>query len=143
MMRELCFGFGDCRHALPALPRCSWPYLLLTGKNNYFLLTFSSLLVVNFFFSYQIYFCFHFTTGEVRPSQDFFYHCGALARASAFRVGLGVGWAVIAPGLRACPSRSCDGWVCGMGAVGASLVFGLPSCLDRVVAHHTCGFLVY
>ncbi len=31
----------------------------------------------------------------------------------------------IAPGLRACPSRSCDGWVCGLGAVGASLVFGL------------------
>jgi len=50
---------------------------------------------------------------------------GALARASAFRVGLGVGGAVIAPGLRACPSRSCDGWVCGLGAVGASLVFGL------------------
>jgi hypothetical protein len=50
---------------------------------------------------------------------------GALARASAFRVGLGVGGAVIAPGLRACPSRSCDGWVCGLGAVGDSLVFGL------------------
>ena len=50
---------------------------------------------------------------------------GALARASAFRVGLGVGGAVIAPGLRACSSRSCDGWVCGLGAVGASLVFGL------------------
>ena len=49
---------------------------------------------------------------------------GALARASAFRVGLGVGGAVIAPGLRACPSHSCDGWVCGLGAVGASLVFG-------------------
>jgi hypothetical protein len=50
---------------------------------------------------------------------------GALARASAFRVGWGVGGAVIAPGLRACPSRSCDGWVCGFGAVGATLVFGL------------------
>ena len=50
---------------------------------------------------------------------------GALARASAFRVGLGVGGAVIAPGLRARPSHSCDGWVCGLGAVGASLVFGL------------------
>ena len=50
---------------------------------------------------------------------------GALARVSAFRVGLGVAGAVIAPGLRACPSRSCDGWVCGLGAVGASLVFGL------------------
>ncbi len=50
---------------------------------------------------------------------------GALARASAFRVGLGVGGTVIAPGLRTCPSRSCDGWVCGLGAVVASLVFGL------------------
>ena len=50
---------------------------------------------------------------------------GALARASAFRVGLGVGGAVIAPGLRACLSRSCDGWECGLGAVGVSLVFGL------------------
>ena len=50
---------------------------------------------------------------------------GALARASAFRVGLGVGGAVIVPGLRACLSRSCDGWECGLGAVGASLVFGL------------------
>jgi hypothetical protein len=50
---------------------------------------------------------------------------GALARASAFRVGLGVGGAVIAPGLRASSSRSCDGWVCGLGAVGSSLVFGL------------------
>jgi hypothetical protein len=58
---------------------------------------------------------------------------GALVRASVFRVGLGVGGTVIAPGLRACPSRSCDGWVCVLGAVGAScrsesiikLVFGL------------------
>jgi hypothetical protein len=50
---------------------------------------------------------------------------GALVRASAFRVGLGVGGAVIVPGLSACPSHSCDGWVCGLGAVGASLVFGL------------------
>jgi hypothetical protein len=38
-----------------------------------------------------------------------------------------VGEAVIAPGLRAYPSRSCDGWVCGLGAVGASLVFGLAT----------------
>jgi hypothetical protein len=30
---------------------------------------------------------------------------GALERDSALRVGLGVGGAVIAPGLRACPSR--------------------------------------
>jgi hypothetical protein len=50
---------------------------------------------------------------------------GALARASAFRVGLGVSGAIIAPGLRACPSRSCGGWVCCLGVVGASLVFGL------------------
>jgi len=50
---------------------------------------------------------------------------GALARVSVFRVGSGVGGAVIAPGLRACPSHLCDGWVCGLGAVGASLVFGL------------------
>ena len=49
----------------------------------------------------------------------------SLTRVSAFRVGLGVAGAVIAPGLRACPSRSCDGWVCGLGVVGASLVFGL------------------
>jgi hypothetical protein len=46
-------------------------------------------------------------------------------RDSTFRVGLGVGGAVIAPGLRACLSRSCDGWECGLGAVGVSLVFGL------------------
>ncbi len=50
---------------------------------------------------------------------------GALARASAFRVDLGVGGVVIAPGLRSSPSRSCDGWVCGLGAVVSSLVFGL------------------
>ncbi len=39
--------------------------------------------------------------------------------------GFGVGGAVNAPVLRACPSRSCDGWMCVLGAVGASLVFGL------------------
>jgi hypothetical protein len=50
---------------------------------------------------------------------------GALTRSSAFRVGLGVGGAVIVPGFRTCPSRWCDGWVCGLGAVGVSLVFGL------------------
>ena len=45
----------------------------------------------------------------------------------AFRVGLGVGGSVITPGLCARPSYSCDsdGWVCGLGALGASLVFGL------------------
>jgi hypothetical protein len=50
---------------------------------------------------------------------------GALTRVSAFRVGLGVVGSVIVPGLCSCPSRSCDGWVCGLGTVGASLVFGL------------------
>ena len=50
---------------------------------------------------------------------------GALARASALRVGLGVGRAFIAYGSHTRPSHSCDGWVCGLGAVGASLVFGL------------------
>ena len=50
---------------------------------------------------------------------------GALVRDSVFRVGLGVGGAVIAPGLRARPLHSCDGWVCGLGVVGVSLVIGL------------------
>jgi hypothetical protein len=50
---------------------------------------------------------------------------GALVRTSDFRVGLGVGGTVIAPGLRDCPSHSCDGWVCGLGVVDVSLVFGL------------------
>jgi hypothetical protein len=48
-----------------------------------------------------------------------------LVRASDFRVGLGVGGTVIDPGLRACPSHSCDGWVCGLCVVDVSLVFGL------------------
>ena len=50
---------------------------------------------------------------------------GALARALALRVGLGVGGAAVASGSRARPSHSCDGWVCDLGAVGASLIFGL------------------
>ena len=50
---------------------------------------------------------------------------GALARALAFRVGLGVGGAAVASGSRARPSHSCGGWVCGLGAVGASSIFGL------------------
>ena len=50
---------------------------------------------------------------------------GALARASALRVGLGVGGAAVASGSRARPSHSCDGWVCDLGAVGASSIFGL------------------
>ena len=50
---------------------------------------------------------------------------GALARASDFRVGLGVGGAAVASGSRARPSHSCGGWVCDLGVVGASLIFGL------------------
>jgi hypothetical protein len=50
---------------------------------------------------------------------------GALTRASAFRVGLGVGGAAVASGSRPRPSHSCDGWVCDLGAVDASLIFGL------------------
>ena len=36
---------------------------------------------------------------------------GALARALAFRVGLGVSGAAVASGSRTRPSHSCDGWV--------------------------------
>ncbi len=50
---------------------------------------------------------------------------GVLARASALRVGLGVGGAAVASGSRARPSHSRDGWVCDLGAVGASSIFGL------------------
>ena len=50
---------------------------------------------------------------------------GVLTRASVFRVGLGVGGAAVASGSRARPSHSCDGWVCDLGAVGASSIFGL------------------
>jgi hypothetical protein len=46
-------------------------------------------------------------------------------RTSTFRVGLGVSGSIIAPGLRTCPSLSCGGWVCGLGVVAVSLVFGL------------------
>ena len=49
----------------------------------------------------------------------------AFPRTSALNVGLGVGGVVISPGFRACPSRSCDGWVCGLGEVVDSLVFTL------------------
>ncbi len=49
---------------------------------------------------------------------------GALARASALRVGLGVGGAAIASGSRARPSHSCDEWMGDLGAVGASSIFG-------------------
>jgi hypothetical protein len=50
---------------------------------------------------------------------------GARARVSALRVGLGVGGAAVASGSRARPSHSCDGWVCDLGAMGASSIFGL------------------
>ena len=50
---------------------------------------------------------------------------GALVRASALRVGLGVGRALIASGSRTRPSHSCDGWVCDLGVVGALSIFGL------------------
>ena len=50
---------------------------------------------------------------------------GAVVRALALLVGLGVGGAAVASGSCACPSHSCDGWVCGLGAVGALLIFRL------------------
>ena len=48
-----------------------------------------------------------------------------LVRVSTFRVGSGVGGATVASGSSARPSKSCDWRVCGLGAVVASLVFGL------------------
>ena len=50
---------------------------------------------------------------------------GALTRASAFRVGLGVGGAAVVSGSSARPSHSCDWRVRGLGAVGASSILGL------------------
>ena len=50
---------------------------------------------------------------------------GVLARASALRVGLGVGGAAVASGSFSRPSHSCGWRVCDLGAVGASLIFGL------------------
>jgi hypothetical protein len=40
-------------------------------------------------------------------------------------VGLGVGGVAVASGSRTRPSYSCDGWVCDLGAVGDSPIFGL------------------
>ena len=57
----------------------------------------------------------------------------ALTRASTFRVGLDACGAVIAPGLSDRPSHSCDGWVCGLGVVSTSLVFGLVRGTDEVM----------
>jgi hypothetical protein len=48
-----------------------------------------------------------------------------LTRASALSVGLGVGGAAVASGSLTPPSHSCDGWVCDMGVVGVSSIFGL------------------
>ena len=50
---------------------------------------------------------------------------GALTRASALRVVLGVGRALITSGSHTRPSHSCDGWVCDLGVVGVPLIFGL------------------
>jgi hypothetical protein len=50
---------------------------------------------------------------------------GARTRGSALRVGLGVGGTTIASGSHAHPSHSCDGWLCDLGAVGVSSIFGL------------------
>ncbi len=50
---------------------------------------------------------------------------GALARASALSVGLGVGGTDISSGSFDLPSYSCDGWVGGLGGVVASSIFGL------------------
>jgi hypothetical protein len=49
---------------------------------------------------------------------------GSLTRASALRVSLGVGGVVIASGSRARPTHSCDRWVCDLGAVVVSSIFG-------------------
>ena len=48
-----------------------------------------------------------------------------MTRTSGFRVGLGVGRSLFASGSHTRPSHSCDGWVCDLDAVGASLIFGL------------------
>jgi hypothetical protein len=50
---------------------------------------------------------------------------GDLSRVSTFRVDLGVGGSSIVSGSRSHPTHSCDGWVCDLGAVGDSLIFGL------------------
>jgi pSer/pThr/pTyr-binding forkhead associated (FHA) protein len=50
---------------------------------------------------------------------------GALERGSAFRVGLGVSGEVIVSGSCDHPSHSCDGWVCDLGVVDDSSIFGL------------------
>ena len=66
----------------------------------------------------------HFLSAASSPRREAMVG-GALARASALRVGLGVGGAAVASRSRARTSHSCDVWVCDLGAVGASLIFGL------------------
>ena len=48
-----------------------------------------------------------------------------LTRTSTFRFDLGVGGGFITSGFRTRPSHSCDGWVCDLGALDASSIFGL------------------
>jgi hypothetical protein len=47
-----------------------------------------------------------------------------LSRGSVLRIGLGVGGTVIVSGSNTRPSHSCDGWVCDLGTVGVSSIFG-------------------
>jgi hypothetical protein len=49
---------------------------------------------------------------------------GTLTRASALHVGLGVGGTDITSGSRDHPTYSCDGWVCDLGEVDSSSIFG-------------------
>jgi hypothetical protein len=48
-----------------------------------------------------------------------------LVRDSALSVGLGVGGSAVASGSCDRPSHSCDEWVCDLGPVGDSSIFGL------------------
>ena len=49
----------------------------------------------------------------------------SLTRTLVFRVVLGVGGAAVASGSCTRPSYSYDGWVCDLGTVDTSLIFGL------------------
>jgi hypothetical protein len=68
---------------------------------------------------------FGLVRGEQRLLRDVRQWSAAPWRGFRLFVSAGVGGAAIASGSRACPSHSCDGWVCDLGAVGASLIFGL------------------
>lgn len=50
---------------------------------------------------------------------------GALVRAWALHVSLGVSGSTIVSGSRVHTSHSCDGWVCDLCVVGVPLIFGL------------------